>query len=296
MSTPGDFDPTRQPEDPYGRPLAQRYASESEVPHGPLPAALGEVVTVMARAAEKAHEHYELLRQEFLDAGGTCFKCQDSGLSGERAGFCDCAAGRQAARRHQDELAGLAIMSAGGNAYAFALNTWPGPKGAATDIERWLGGDFPQYPWLLMVGITGTGKSQVAAYAMRQLLRQRIYQGQPDRAVAAFIDCNDLIDELGQADQAREAPLYQRARDTPIVVLDDLGSWNHTDPRERRIFAIVNARYVARRTTIITTNLDPNQGALQASIGDRSFGRIMELSLAIRMGDTNLRLKNLGAR
>src|SRR5574340_319949 len=119
--------------------------------------------------------------------------------------------------------------------------------------------EFPytEKPGLLFMGLPGVGKTHLAVAALRTLLG-RGFEG-------IFIDYQNLLERMlasfdhAIGTSAREA--YQAARDTELVLLDDLGARRLSDWAEDTVFGIINFRYNAKKATIVTTNLpDPDLG------------------------------------
>jgi DNA replication protein DnaC len=73
-----------------------------------------------------------------------------------------------------------------------------------------------------------------------------------------FWDFHSLIREIRNSYdpeiRTTELQVLQPVVDTDILVLDDLGAWKMTDWMVDTLFYILNSRYLARRSTIITTN------------------------------------------
>ncbi|HWW86272.1 MAG TPA: hypothetical protein VNZ26_21905, partial [Vicinamibacterales bacterium] len=82
--------------------------------------------------------------------------------------------------------------------------------------------------------------------------------------------------------------ILQPVMETPLLVLDDLGSERPTDWVEETMNLIVNTRYNERRTTLFTSNYsdvpdneDPN--ALVARIGFRMRSRLHEMCSVVEI-------------
>jgi DNA replication protein DnaC len=106
--------------------------------------------------------------------------------------------------------------------------------------------------WILLMGTYGCGKTHLAAAIANELLDQGI--------LVHFINVPDLLDYLRAAYNPSVAETYdqrfQEILDAPVLVLDDLGAQNVTPWAEEKLYQILNARYVTKRPTIVTTNLD----------------------------------------
>jgi DNA replication protein DnaC len=84
--------------------------------------------------------------------------------------------------------------------------------------------------------------------------------------------------------------------ETDVLLLDDLGAWKMTDWMNDTLFYILNSRYMAKRSTIITTNFEDadrdkvlaadhlrRKEYLMERIGQRLRSRLMEMCVVIRM-------------
>jgi len=153
--------------------------------------------------------------------------------------------------------------------------------------------EFPAVdrPGLLFIGEPGTGKTHLAVAALR-LLISRGFEG-------VFYDYQNLLDRIrasfdkdsGTSD--REA--YQRALDSEILLLDDLGAHRVTSWVEDVVTSIITYRCNHRKPLIATTNLPEEtvgrkeggsfdyRSTLPERIGSRAYSRMYEMCRIIRM-------------
>lgn len=107
----------------------------------------------------------------------------------------------------------------------------------------------PDHFWLILTGKYGSGKTHLAAAIAnyRQMLAEEVM----------FITVPDLMDYLrttygGDADMSFNQR-FQKVRNVPLLVLDDLGTENPSAWAREKLFQIIDYRYVARIPTVITT-------------------------------------------
>jgi DNA replication protein DnaC len=152
------------------------------------------------------------------------------------------------------------------------VRTWA--LGMADHVRRGRG--------LVLVGPTGTGKSMLAA-GITQRARSL---GISTRwvSVASWLEELETLRQVSREEWAREQERLRRVR---LLVLDDLGA---EDVRAwaRRLDAIVSARYDARLSLLVTTNLGPD--ALRRTYGDRVASRLAGTCDWIELSGSDLRI------
>ncbi|GAC1661457.1 MAG: ATP-binding protein [Acidobacteriaceae bacterium] len=104
---------------------------------------------------------------------------------------------------------------------------------------------------LLFHGPCGIGKSHLAIGIVRELIIKGIG--------ARYSNTKDLLQNLRYSfnpiAQTSEAELLNGITECEVLVLDDLGAERLTDWVQETMYHVINSRYQADRTTIITTNL-----------------------------------------
>ena len=123
--------------------------------------------------------------------------------------------------------------------------------------------------WLLFSGGYGVGKTHLAAAIGNEV----IHNG----GEAIFVLAPDLLDHL-RSTFAPNSPesydeLFDRLKNTPLLILDDLGSESSTPWAQEKLFQLLNHRYLRRLPTVITTNRPLS--ALEA----RLRSRLMDVDL-----------------
>lgn len=124
--------------------------------------------------------------------------------------------------------------------------------------------------WIVLSGASGCGKTHIAAAIVNGLLER----GEP----ALFVVVPDLLDHLRSAYQPGGEigydELFERVRNAPVLVLDDLGTQAQTPWAQEKLFQLINHRFNTRLPTVVTTNLPPER------IDDRLRTRLTDASIA----------------
>ena len=104
--------------------------------------------------------------------------------------------------------------------------------------------------WLILKGGYGCGKTHLAA----AIASRCIARGES----TIFVNTPDLLDHLRAAYSPTATTSYDErfelVRNTPVLILDDLGTQSNTDWAQEKLYQIFNHRYNARLPTVITTN------------------------------------------
>ena len=133
-------------------------------------------------------------------------------------------------------------------------------------------------------GGVGTGKTHAAVALLRELIEVGHW--------AQFVSVPDLLDQIRATfnrSGESEEDICERPRNGDLVLLDDLGAEKPSEWVREKLYQIINARYNARRCTLVTSNKSPEQLAKQ--IGDRAVSRLMEMCEAIKLEGPDRRLK-----
>lgn len=126
-----------------------------------------------------------------------------------------------------------------------------------------------RYPWLVLFGNNGSGKTHLAA-AIANALLDRHWP-------VLFASVPDLLDHLrstfGPNSEIAYDMRFETIRDVPLLVLDDLGTENTTPWAREKLYQIINHRYNSRLSTVITSNRNPED------IEKRILSRMTDCSL-----------------
>jgi DNA replication protein DnaC len=105
--------------------------------------------------------------------------------------------------------------------------------------------------WLVLQGINGCGKTHLAASIGNYILKQ----GRP----VLLISAADLLDHLRSAfnptSEASYDDQFERVRNAPLLILDDLGEHSATPWAQEKLYQIISHRYNSILPTVITTCL-----------------------------------------
>ncbi len=219
--------------------------------------------------AERAAEHAAAVHVDLA----TCPLCRGLGFVVPDLPFghpdfgkavpCQC----RTAERQQRRLRSLQALSSLGALERLTFGSFiPEPSHLAHDRAGNLRRAFEtcivyaQQPegWLLLTGAYGCGKTHLAA----AIANACVAEG----CSAIFMTVPDLLDHLRaafspQSETGYDA-LFEQVRNTPLLVLDDLGAQSSTPWAQEKLFQLLNHRYNSQLPTVITTNqrldeLDP---------------------------------------
>jgi DNA replication protein DnaC len=128
--------------------------------------------------------------------------------------------------------------------------------------------------WLVLSGPSGCGKTHLAA----AIANQRIHEGHQ----AFFMIVPDLLDHLRTTfspnSDVSYDELFERVRNSTLLILDDLGSQSSTPWAEEKLFQILNHRFNAELPTVVTiSDLAELDERLAARLQDPAIARQCEL-------------------
>ncbi len=134
---------------------------------------------------------------------------------------------------------------------------------------------------VVFFGDVGTGKSFFAAC----LVNSAIDKGYRCLFTSFPKVINEIIAASDKQGYINEIANYD------LVVFDDFGTERNTDFANEQIYQIVNARYLARKPVIITTNMDKNELNTKDMNKKRILSRIFERSTVIAMSGEDRRME-----
>ena len=127
--------------------------------------------------------------------------------------------------------------------------------------------DFAKSPdgWLVLLGVTGCGKTHLAA----AIANYRLKEEKPVK----FVVVPDFLDHLRSTFSPESTvsydQLFEEVKNAPLLILDDFGEQSTTPWAQEKLYQIINYRYNARLATVITTRLTTDEMA--SPIASRFF-------------------------
>ena len=125
---------------------------------------------------------------------------------------------------------------------------------------------------LWLMGDVGTGKTSLAMLVSKAALER-------GRSVAIYSLPRLLarIRRTYDADAGEQSYLefFHRLTAVDLLHVDDLGVEKRTDWVLEQLYALIDERYEAQRSVVVTTNLD--QASLEQQIGARTVSRLVEI-------------------
>jgi DNA replication protein DnaC len=129
--------------------------------------------------------------------------------------------------------------------------------------------------WLVLLGPSGCGKTHLAA----AIANERIKHEQP----ALYKTAPDLLDDLRSTfNPDREIPYdqsFDMLRNTPLLIIDDLGIQSSTSWAKEKLDQLLNHRYSQQLPTIITASTPVEQldERIRSRLSDNSLCQVFVL-------------------
>jgi DNA replication protein DnaC len=129
--------------------------------------------------------------------------------------------------------------------------------------------------WLVFVGPSGSGKTHIGAAIANHCLEN-------NRSVF-YISVPDLLDHLRSSfAPGSELPydeMFQQVRNTPLLVLDDIGSQSATAWAKEKLDQLLNHRYAGELPTVLlsSTPVEELEDRLRTRLLNATFCRIFDI-------------------
>ena len=131
---------------------------------------------------------------------------------------------------------------------------------------------------LLLYGGTGTGKTFFAECIANELIKNGRF--------AMLTSVSGIVGAM----QNYSAQIMNYVRNVDLLILDDFGTERDTTFMSEKIYDIIDARYVAKRPMIVTTNIEPKGMMANTNIRIRRIGeRLAESCVSIEVKGTSRR-------
>ncbi len=211
----------------------------------------GESLELLARRAELLTENgYPM---DWLDGAWACPKCLDTGYVEGR--MCSCLKELYEKQRAKDLSA---LLKLGDESFeGFDLSYYDCVPGAREQMELLLGmcRDYADKFGkssvnLLFRGDTGLGKTYLSACIAREVSRKGY-----SVVYATTVEALTAYEDQKFRDDPTAEERIRRLQSCDLLVLDDLGTEMVTEFTKSALYTLINARLLASKKTIISTNL-----------------------------------------
>jgi DNA replication protein DnaC len=129
--------------------------------------------------------------------------------------------------------------------------------------------------WLVLLGVHGCGKTHLAA----AIANHQIRAGRP----VFFAVVPDLLDHLRSAfspeSKVAYDQLFEAVKNSPLLILDDLGTESSTPWAQEKLYQILNYRYNSQMATVITIPgfLEGIEGRLSSRLMDPKLSNVIPI-------------------
>lgn len=128
---------------------------------------------------------------------------------------------------------------------------------------------------ICIFGISGNGKTYLATAVFNQLAdKSVILQNVPELL-------SDIRHTYSNDSAANETDILTPLMECDLLVLDDLGSEKPSEWVREKLYLVINARYKAGKSLIITSNCNEMK-ELENIVGSRSYDRIVEMCRPVK--------------
>lgn len=134
-----------------------------------------------------------------------------------------------------------------------------------------------------LIGPRGTGKTQLAAEAMRNFSPET---GTYTTAMGLFLR---IRASFGKANRESEDDIVQEMARTPLLVLDEIQERGNTPWEDRLLTHVLDRRYGGMRPTLVIANL--TESGLIDCLGDSIISRLQETGGILEIAGPSHRIK-----
>jgi hypothetical protein len=151
---------------------------------------------------------------------------------------------------------------------------------AGTNLRGWVSDHLAQpqrYPWLLLNGLTGRGKSHLGWATLMAIVRAHSEHGR--RLSWRHTDQVAFNDEVRVKPDQSHAYARKKYLDAQLLFFDDIGAGSPSEFNAEATLQIINHRYENKLATIYASNLGRTD--LTTLLGDRVYSRLTEAARII---------------
>lgn len=240
----------------------------------------GRDVNELAREMEDAKKkRFEILKSAGYDETAlippyTCPMCEDTGI--RNGAICDCKRALMLASRFHDHELSRKLEVENFETYDLSLYEDGGvgsPRDHARTARDKLYRFAERYPEsagenYYLFGPVGTGKTFLLHAVTKALIEKRV----PVVYQSAYELVENVKDATFAYDRAEESDA-KKILEAPVLLIDDLGTEILNGLTISMLFEVISVRSRYGRTTMISTNLSPNE--LEARYAPRIASRIL---------------------
>ena len=135
----------------------------------------------------------------------------------------------------------------------------------------------PSLPFLVLVGTRGTGKTHMECAVLREVWERR-------KLVGRFVEVIDLLHRykatFGKDATETVASIESGYRNSPLLVLDDLGAEKSTEWSQEQLYDLINHRYSRRMPLIVSSNVafDQMEPRIASRLQDTRMARLIQFT------------------
>lgn len=249
------------------------------------------IARAFAVAPQEAAEHESSITSD----APNCERCRDSGylrldVSAAHADFggaVECGCGIVAQRRRMRIWSSSQVPETMRDYSLESFAAHPANAGKAQLVADLRAVWDDSNRWLLFLGPVGVGKTGLAI----SLLNAAMRRGSPGLYVVTptYLSRIRATYSRNRDGEVDEMDVLASVIETPVLVLDDVGKVALSEWGQEKLFTLVNERYIAGRRTIVTSNLDTEDGSLEGHLWPATWDRIRGMSEVFRLTGSSLR-------
>ncbi len=215
--------------------------------------------------------------ENYLEDIYECSECKDTGFIERKR--CQCFERKLIKKLHAESQ--IESRTAKENFDTFSLEYYSdekigelSPKQKMTAIHKQcidFSANFPSYKNFLFYGKPGVGKTFMCNCISYEIINKghKVVYTMANNLFNKFADVR-----FDKGDTMKNSEFYNSVYNCDLLIIDDLGSEFITDLSKAELFNLINARGIAEKSTVISTNL--TVGKINEIYTERVFSRIIE--------------------